>query len=268
MSSGGPFYAPKTALITGASSGIGLELAHLFARDGFRLVLLARSRNTLRQVGDDIQARYGITVRIEPKDLAHPAAAAELYQELQEAGVLVDVLVNNAGFGLAGPFAATDWAKEAEMLQVNMVAATHLVKLFLPQIRARGGKILNVASTAAFQPGPFMAVYYATKAYLLSFSEALAEELDGTGVTVTCLCPGPVKTNFQRRAYLEGTRMANSPLLVDVRDVARIGYEGMKRGKRIVIPGWKNGVGVVMLRFSPRAVVTKIVRKIQERKSD
>ena len=268
MSSGIPFYAPKTALITGASSGIGLELAHLFARDGYRLVLLARSRNTLRQIGDDLQSRYGITVRIAPKDLAHPAAAAELYQELQEAGVLVDVLVNNAGFGLAGPFANTDWAQEAEMLQVNMVAATHLTKLFLPQIRARGGKVLNVASTAAFQPGPFMAVYYATKAYLLSFSEALAEELEGSGVTVTCLCPGPVKTNFQRRASLEGTGIVNSPLLVDVRDVARMGYEGMNRGKRIVIPGWKNRVGVAMLRLSPRSVVTKIVRKIQEKKYD
>jgi short-subunit dehydrogenase len=268
MSSSAPFYAPKTALITGASSGIGLELAHLFARDGYRLVLLARNRNALRQIGDDLQARYGITVRIAPKDLAHPAAAVELYQELQEAGVLVDVLVNNAGFGLAGPFATNDWAQEAEMLQVNMVAATHLTKLFLPQIRARGGNIVNVASTAAFQPGPFMAVYYATKSYLLSFSEALAEELDGTGATVTCLCPGPVKTNFQRRAYLEGTGMVNSPLLVDVRDVARIGYEGMKQGKRIVIPGWKNRVGVAMLRLSPRSVVTKIVRRIQEKKND
>jgi len=137
----------------------------------------------------------------------------------------------------------------------------------LPQIRARQGKVLNVASTAAFQPGPFMAVYYATKAYLLSFTEALAEELEGTGVTVTCLCPGPVKTNFQRRAYLEGTRVVNSPLFVDVRDVARIGYEGMNRGKRIVIPGWKNRVGVEMLRISPRATVTKVVRKIQEKKN-
>ena len=267
MSTSAPFYAPKTALITGASSGIGLELAHLFARDGYRLVLLARSRNTLRQIGDDLQARYGVTVRIAPKDLAHPAAPAELYQELQEAGVVLDVLVNNAGFGLAGDFQSTEWAKEAEMMQVNMVAATHLTKLFLPQIKAREGAVLNVASTAAFQPGPFMSVYYASKAFLLSFSEALAEELEGTGVTVTCLCPGPVKTNFQRRAYLEGTAVVNSPLLLDVRDVARIGYEGMQRGKRVVIPGWKNRVGVQMLRISPRATVTKIVRKLQEKKS-
>ena len=267
MSTSAPFHAPKTALITGASSGIGLELAHLFARDGYRLVLLARNRNTLRQIGDDLQARYSITVRIAPKDLAHPASPDELYQELQEAGILLDVLVNNAGFGLAGPFAETNWTQEAEMMQVNVVAATHLTKLFLPQIRARQGKVLNVASTAAFQPGPFMAVYYATKAYLLSFSEALAEELDGSGVTVTCLCPGPVKTNFQKRAYLEGTGMMNSPLMVDVQEVARVGYEGMNRGTRLVIPGWKNRVGIQMLRLSPRAAVTKIVRKMQEKKN-
>ena len=267
MSTSNPFYSPKTALITGASSGIGLELAHLFARDGYRLVLLARNRNTLRQIGDDLQARYSVTVRIAPKDLAHPATPTELYQELQEAGVVLDVLVNNAGFGLSGAFQGTDWNIESEMMQVNMVAATHLTKLFLPQIRAREGKIMNVASTAAFQPGPFMSVYYASKAYLLSFSEALAEELEGSGVTVTCLCPGPVKTNFQRRAYLEGTAMVNSPLLVDVREVARLGYEGMMRGNRLVIPGWKNRAGVELLRISPRAVVTKVVRRLQEKKN-
>ena len=267
MSTSNPFYSPKTALITGTSSGIGLELAHLFARDGYRLVLLARNRNTLRQIADDLQARYSVTVRIAPKDLAHPATPTELYQELQEAGVVLDVLVNNAGFGLSGAFQTTDWNMENEMIQVNMVAATHLTKLFLPQIRAREGKIMNVASTAAFQPGPFMSVYYASKAYLLSFSEALAEELEGSGVTVTCLCPGPVKTNFQRRAYLEGTAMVNSPLLVDVREVARLGYEGMMRGKRLVIPGWKNRAGVELLRISPRAVVTKVVRRLQEKKN-
>ena len=267
MSTSNPFYSPKTALITGASSGIGLELAHLFARDGYRLVLLARNRNTLRQIGDDLQARYSVTVRIAPKDLAHPATPTELYQELQEAGVVLDVLVNNAGFGLSGAFQSTDWSVENEMMQVNIVAATHLTKLFLPQIRAREGKIMNVASTAAFQPGPFMSVYYASKAYLLSFSEALAEELEGSGVTVTCLCPGPVKTNFQRRAYLEGTAMVNSPLLVDVREVALVGYEGMMRGKRLVIPGWKNRAGVELLRLSPRAVVTKVVRRLQEKKN-
>jgi hypothetical protein len=267
VSASNPFFAPKTVLITGASSGIGLELAHQFAHDGYRLVLVARNRAALRDLGDELQSRYNVTVRISPKDLAHPATPAELYQELQEAGIVLDVLVNNAGFGGAGPFLKTDWNHEAEMMQVNIVAVTHLTKLFLPQIRAREGKILNVASTAAFQPGPFMAVYYASKAFVLHFSEALAEELHGSGVTVTCLCPGPVKTNFQTRAYISDTPLGNSPLLVDVREVARVGYEGMKQGKRVVIPGWKNRLGVEMLRISPREMVTKVVRKIQEKKN-
>ena len=266
MSASNPFYAPKTALITGASSGIGLELAHLFAQDGYRLVLVARNRAALRELGDELQSRYNVTVRISPKDLAHPASPLELYQELQEAGIVLDVLVNNAGFGAAGAFLQTDWNNEAEMLQVNIVALTHLTKLFLPQIRAREGKVMNVASTAAFQPGPFMAVYYASKAYVLSFTEALAEELRGTNVTVTCLCPGPVKTNFQKRAYLTGTAMMNSPLLVDVREVARAAYDGLQQGKRLVIPGWKNRMGVALLRISPREMVTRVVRKLQEKK--
>jgi len=147
-----------------------------------------------------------------------------------------------------------------------MVALTHLTKLFLPQIRAREGKVLNVASTAAFQPGPFMNVYYASKAYVLHFTEALAEELEGSRVTVTCLCPGPVRTNFQKRAHIGETRMLNSPLLVDVREVARIGYEGMQQGTRLVIPGWKNRMVMEMLRISPRKMVTRMVRKIQEKK--
>ena len=267
MSAGNPFFAPKTALITGASSGIGLELAHLFAHDGYRLVLVARNRGALRELGDELQSRYSVTVRISPKDLAHPATPTELYAELQEAGIVLDVLVNNAGFGGAGAFLKTDWNHEAEMMQVNMVAVVQLTKLFLPQIRAREGKILNVASTAAFQPGPFMSVYYASKAFVLHFSEALSEELSGTGVTVTCLCPGPVKTNFQQRAYLTGTPLANSPLLVDVREVARIGYEGMRQGKRIVIPGWKNRLLVESLRISPRSTILKVVRRLQENKN-
>ena len=266
MSASNPFFAPKTALITGASSGIGLELAHLFAQDGYRLVLVARNRTALRLLGDDLQSRYGITVRIAPKDLAHPASPDELYHELQESGVVLDVLVNNAGFGTAGPFLNTKWTDESEMIQVNIAALTHLTKLFLPQIRAREGKLLNVASVAAFPPGPFMSVYYASKAYVLSFTEAVAEEMIGTGVTVTCLCPGPVNTNFQKRAYLQGTAMRNSPLTVDVREVARIGYEGMKQGRRIVIPGWKNRVLVAGMRFAPRNLLTKAVRRLQEKR--
>ncbi len=265
MSASNPFLAPKTALITGASSGIGLELAHLFAHDGYRLVLVARNRGALRELGDELQSRYSTTVRISPKDLAHPAAPGELYQELQEAGIVLDVLVNNAGFGGSGPFLNTDWNNEAEMLQLNVVALTHLTKLFLPQIRAREGKLLNVGSVAGFLPGPFMAVYYASKAYVISFSEALAEELSGTGVTVTCLCPGPVETNFQKRAHTASSNLLKSPLLVDVREVARMGYEGMKQGKRLVIPGWRNRAAMEILRIAPRDVVTKAVRRLHEK---
>ncbi len=152
------------------------------------------------------------------------------------------------------------------MIQVNIAALTHLTKLFLPQIRAREGKLLNVASVAAFLPGPFMAVYYASKAYVLHFTEALAEELSGSGTTVTCLCPGPVNTNFQQRAHVGTTRMATSPLLVDVREVARLGYEGMKQGKRLVIPGWKNRLMTQMLRVSPRSMVTRMVSRIHQEK--
>lgn len=265
MSATNPFFAPKTALITGASGGIGLELAHLFARDGYRLVLVARNRGALRALANELQSRYNAEVWISPKDLAHPAAPPELYQELQESNVVLDVLVNNAGFGGRGAFLETDWNHEAEMLQVNIVALTHLTKLFLPQIRAREGKLLNVASTAAFLPGPFMSVYYASKAFVLSFTEALAEELSGTGATVTCLCPGPVKTGFQKRANIADTNLLNGPLLVDVREVARIGYEGMKKGKRLVIPGWKNLAVVEALRSSPRSMMAKMVRRLHEK---
>jgi len=266
VSASNPFLAPRTVLITGASSGIGLELAHLFAHDGYRLVLVARSRGALRELGDELQARYSVQVRISPKDLAHPASPGELYQELQEAGIVLDVLVNNAGFGGNGPFLTTEWNNEAEMIQVNITALTHLTKLFLPQVRAREGKVLNVASVAAFLPGPFMAVYYASKAYVLSFSEALAEELNGTGTTVTCLCPGPVETNFQKRAGTATTGLARGPLLVEAREVARAGYEGMKQGKRIVIPGLMNAVLVQGLRASPRSLVTRTVRGMNEKK--
>jgi uncharacterized protein len=266
VSASNPFLAPKTALITGASSGIGLELTHLFAHDGYRLVLVARNRGALRELGDDLQARYNVDVRISPKDLAHPAAPVELYQELQEAGMVLDVLVNNAGFGGSGPFLSSDWNNEAEMIQVNITALTHLTKLFLPQIRAREGKVMNVGSVAGFLPGPFMAVYYATKAYVLSFSEALAEELSGTGVTVTCLCPGPVNTNFQKRAHAGKSSLFKSPLLVEVGEVARAGYEGMKQGKRVVIPGWKNRVLMQSLRASPRSLIAKIVSRMHEGK--
>jgi short-subunit dehydrogenase len=256
----------KTALITGASSGIGLELTRLFAADGYRLVLVARNRAVLQQIGEQLQSQHGIEVRISPKDLAHPASPVELYQELQEAGIVVDVLVNNAGFGGSGPFLQTDWQHEAEMIQVNIVALTHLTKLFLRQIVERRGKVMNVGSVAAFLPGPYTAIYYASKAFVLHFSEALAEELSDTGATVTCLSPGPVETGFQKRAHTGGSSRANAPLYMDVQEVASAGYQGMQAGKRIVIPGWKNRLLTEALRLVPRDTVARAVGRMYKSK--
>ena len=179
----------------------------------------------------------------------------------------VDILVNNAGFGTSGKFAQTDLHAELDMIGVNVAALTHLTKLFLgPMLERKRGRILNVASTAAFQPGPLMAVYYATKAYVLSFSEAIAEELTGTGVTVTALCPGPTATGFQQVANMGTEALLKLMRPVSSMEVARAGYRGMMRGKRIVIPGLKNKLGVQSLRVSPRAVAVKIVRALQERR--
>lgn len=256
----------RIALVTGASSGIGLELARQFATHQYDLVLVARNRARLMEIGADFQKAYGVNVRISPKDLSHSKAPQELFEELTEAGVRIHTLVNNAGFGGYGEFASSDLQHELEMMQLNMVSLTYLTKLFLPQIIAAQGSVLNVASTAAFQPGPLMAVYFATKAYVLSFSEALAEELAPRGVKVSVLCPGPVPSGFQQRANLEGSSMLKSPAVLDAATVAQIGFEALEAGKRVVIPGKINQVGVQMLRLSPRNVVTRMVKKYQEKK--
>ncbi|HEY0552794.1 MAG TPA: SDR family oxidoreductase [Thermoanaerobaculia bacterium] len=257
----------QTALITGASGGIGLELARLFAAGGYDLVLVARGAARLEELAIELR-RQGAAVRVLAKDLADPESPEEVCRELDSAGVAVDVLVNNAGFATFGPFAEIPLGRELEELQLNIVTLTHLTKKLLPGmlVRRRGG-ILNLGSTAAFQPGPLMAVYYATKAYVVSFSEALAEELRGTGVTVTALCPGPTETGFQRRAGMETSKLFSGLLQVaDAPSVARAGYEGFRAGKRIVIPGLLNRVGVQSIRVSPRALATRLVKKMQERR--
>jgi uncharacterized protein len=255
----------QTALITGASGGIGLELARRFAAGGYDLVLVARSAARLEELAAELR-RQGAAVRVLAKDLSLPASPEEVCRELAAAGAAVDVLVNNAGFATFGLFAETPLDKELEELQLNVVTLTHLTKKLLPAMLARRrGGVLNVASTAAFQPGPLMAVYYATKAYAVSFSEALAEELRGTGVTVTALCPGPTATGFQQRAHMETSKLFSGLLRVaDAAAVARVGYEGFRAGKRIVIPGLLNKVGVQSIRVSPRALATRMVKKMQE----
>src|SRR6266550_6618870 len=215
----------ETALITGASSGIGLDLARLFAKDGHDVILVARSEGKLREVAAGLERDFGVKAHVIVADLARPDAPRQLFDALP---VDVDVLVNNAGFGVTGPFAGTDLAKELEMIQVNVVALTHLTKLLLPpMIARRRGRVLNVASTAAFQPGPLMAVYYATKAYVLSFSEAIADELRDSGVSVTALCPGPTETGFAAAANVGATRLFTMSKPADSRAVAEAGYEAM-----------------------------------------
>jgi short-subunit dehydrogenase len=258
----------QTALVTGASGGIGLELARLFAAGGYDLVLVARSAGRLEELAGELRGLHGVAVRVLARDLARPESPEELHRELAEAGVLVDVLVNNAGFATYGPFVEIDLGRELEELQLNVVTLTHLTKKLLPgMIARRRGGVLNVASTAGFQPGPLMAVYYATKAYVLSFSEALAEELRGTGVTVSALCPGPTATGFQQRASMEESKLGSGLLkTADAASVARAGYEGFRAGRRVVIPGLINKIGVQSLRVSPRALVTRLVRGMQERR--
>lgn len=253
------------ALVTGASSGIGLELATLLARDRHDLVFVARSRERLEDIGKGLREEFGVTVTVIARDLADPDSARAVVQEVESRGFSIDVLVNSAGLGIYGFFAETPLARELAMIQVNLVAVTELTKRLLPgMLQRRRGRILNLASTAAFQPGPLMAVYYATKAYVLSFSEALANETAGTGVTVTALCPGPTLTEFQKQAGLEETRLFRSPLVLDARSVALAGYRGMLRGKRVVVPGFGNKLLVAAERVTPRRLVTAITRRIQE----
>ena len=257
--------AGGAALVTGGTSGIGYELASLLARDGHPLALVARNEAELDRVAGELRQRHGVAVETVAADLARPEAVAAVVAELERRGIAVETLVNNAGFASYGPFAESDLDRELAMIGVNVAALTHLTRRFLPGMLARGqGRILNVASTAAFQPGPLMAVYYASKAYVLSFSEALAEELRGSGVTVTALCPGPTATGFQERASLEESRLFQGTLM-DARTVAAVGYAGLKAGKRVVIPGARNWLLAEAVRFAPRRAVTGMVRRMQER---
>lgn len=254
----------RTALITGATTGIGYELAKLFAADGWRLVLVARNKKLLGERAAELQKLGSPVVTYIAKDLADLEAPEELYEDLQKRGIKIDALVNNAGFGVRGAFSKTSLDDELDMIQLNVVALTHLTKLFLPQMIARNsGKILQVASTAGFFSGPFMAVYYATKNFVVSFSEALHEELKGTGVTVTTLCPGATETPFADRAKMRDTNLFKGGTM-DAASVAREGYSAMMSGKSLIITGIKNRLNVLAGRIAPRSTVRKIIRAKQE----
>jgi hypothetical protein len=249
--------AKGTALITGASSGIGAELARLCAGDGYDLILVARRAGRLRELG----ASLGVPVRCIPADLADPGAPPAIFEAAGDTPV--DILINNAGFGWRGPFAEGDWSAQAALLQVNMTAPVHLTRLFLPDmLRRRSGRILNVASTAAFVPGPFMALYYASKAALLSFSEAIASELKGTGVTATALCPGVTRTDFFQAAGIEDSNLLRAGNVMAAADVALEGYRAMMEGKVEVVAGVRNQWMMRGARLMPRTALAEVARRL------
>lgn len=229
----------KYALVTGASSGIGYELAKLFAQDGKNIVVVARSKDQLEALKAEAGKRHGTNVIVLPKDLSDPKTPQEIFSELEGKNVNVDVLVNNAGLAVYGKFAATDWGKEAGMIQVNIATLTNLTKLFLKKmLENKSGKILNISSAAGLLPSPCLSVYGATKSYVLSFSEALANELRGTGVTVTCFCPGNTKTLFWERANAADCKQVRRQLLfMDASTVARLAYKALAKNKTTVVAG-------------------------------
>jgi len=256
----------ETVLITGASSGIGLELAKCFAADGCRLVLVARSREAMETLAEELRLKNKIEVIILPADLSLPETPKRIFEKLSAQKISVDVLVNNAGFGTHRPFAEMSLPRQLEMLQVNITALTELTGLFLPGMiqRQRGG-ILNVGSVAGFQPGPNMAVYFATKAFVLSFTEALAEELLGMGLKVSVLCPGPTVSNFGNVARGEKVRqIKTSKMPTDV--VAICGHRAYRNGKVIAVPGIQNRLLIFLLRFVPRWLPRKVVKFYNRRK--
>jgi len=248
-------------LITGASSGIGKEFSLLFARHKHNLVLVARSSGTLALLKEHIEKNFGVDVLTLAKDLSDPYAPQEIFDELKKLNIEINILINNAGFGSSGWFYESDLINNHDMVQVNVDALTQLTRLFLPSmIERKSGKILNVASTAAFQPGPLMAVYYASKAYVLSFSEALAEELNGTGVTVTALCPGPTQTHFQATANIQEAKLFKGKKLPTAKVVAEYGYKELMKGKNIAIPGLMNKAYAFSTRLIPRKTAARIVK--------
>jgi short-subunit dehydrogenase len=258
----------KAALITGASSGIGFALANVFARHEYDLVLVARHAEGLDRAKVRLENKYAIVAQVISADLTKPYAPAEVFRRTESAAGQIDVLVNNAGFAEYGPFHEVDRRRELESIALNVTALTELTHLFLqPMIQRGAGKILNVASTAAFQPGPLMAVYYASKSYVLSFSEAIRNEVVRLGVDVTVLCPGPTRTEFfEKQPKLLESRLLSAGAM-SAEDVAEIGYKGLMRGKAVIIPGARNKVLAWSTRLGPRSLVVNLSRWALESKT-
>jgi uncharacterized protein len=253
-----------TALITGASNGIGLELAKIHASKGDNLVLVARNINKLNQIKTELEGQFKISVHTIGKDLSLLNAAQEVYDELKHKNIVINYLINNAGFGDYGFFTETDWNKELQMINLNITALTHFTKLFLQDmVKRRSGKIMNVASTAAFQSGPTMAIYYASKAYVLNFSEAIDNEVSDKGVTVTTLCPGPTETGFLEAAALQDSKLFKGKKIAGAKEVAEYGYKAMMQGKTVAIHGLMNRIMAKTVSFIPRSIAVKVVRSLQ-----
>ena len=254
----------QTALVTGASAGIGVDLAECFAADGYNLILAARTESALREVADRLAKTYGVTATPIAGDLGAIGAGQRLAAEIEKRGLAVDVLVNNAGYGHAGAFNGSDAATQLGMIDLNDRALVELTHIYWPAMIAnRRGGVLNVASTAAFQPGPLMAIYYASKAFVLSFSEALWEEARDTGVKVSCLCPGPTVSKFRERAGTNKVRLSRASTPMPSMAVARRGYEAWQANKRVEVTGLRNRVMASLVRFLPRTTLLRAVRNLQ-----
>lgn len=252
-------------LITGASGGIGLEFARIFAKEKHNLLLVARNKEKLGEVKSELEKNYGVTVHVLSADLTREEEVDKVYAYSEENGLNIDVLVNNAGFGDFGEYSKCDYDKQRDMVDLNVLALMKLTRLYLPSMKEKGrGKILNLASVASFQPGPLMSVYYASKAFVLSFSEALYAELKKTGITVTALCPGPIRTGFEKAANLSNSGLFKNLKVATAAQVARFGYKKMKKGKAVAIYGSTNRFLIFISRFAPRSLVRKAVYKIMK----
>ncbi len=254
----------QTALVTGSSAGIGVDLAECFARSGYNLILAARTERALREIADRLARTFQVTATPIVADLGAVDGGAALAREIVARGLSVDVLVNNAGYGHAGAFAESTAAVELGMIDLNVRALVELTHIYWTSMLTSGrGGVLNVASTAAFQPGPLMAVYYASKAFVLSFSEALWEEARGTGVKVSCLCPGPTASKFRERAGTNKVRLSQAGEQMPSMDVARMGYEAWEANRRVCVTGARNRMMASVVPFVPRTLLLRTVRNLQ-----
>lgn len=256
----------KTVLITGASSGIGYELSKVFSRNGYNLVLVSRNRQRLEVIAKEMEKQHDIQAKVIQKDLSKSSASQELYNDIVADGIEIDVLVNNAGFGINGKFTEFSTEKHMELIQLNITSLTMLCNLFgTDMVKRRSGKILNVASTAAFQAGPLMSTYYASKAYVLLLSEGLNNEFAQDGVHVSVLCPGPTETEFAAQADMDSSKIANVPWIMSAAKVAEICFSGLMRGKKIIIPGLMNKLIAFSTRLAPRSVLVLITRSLNQK---